>query len=75
MMDIKALTDELLAANITVQDMADACGVSRNTILRARMDPSNPNARTPQPEWEPKLRALAKQRGTKLVQIARASRS
>lgn len=69
-MDFKEFTDRLLAANVTAQDIADELGVSRNTVLRARMDDSSPNARSAPPNWEARLRALAAERAADLASLA-----
>jgi hypothetical protein len=68
--DFKAFTDQLLAANVTAQDIADVLGVSRNTVLRARME--GPNSRPAPPDWEPKLKGLAKERAAELERLAKA---
>lgn len=70
--DFKTFTDDLLAQNITAQDIADHLGVSRNTILRARME--GRNARPAPPEWEPRLRELAKARSANLARLAKGKR-
>jgi hypothetical protein len=67
-MSFKEFTDRLLAANVTAQDIADAIGVSKNTVLRARME--GPNARPAPPDWEPKLRDLAASRASDLSELA-----
>lgn len=69
-MDFKAFTDELLAQNITAQDIADTLGVSRNTVLRARME--GPNSRPAPGEWKPKLQQLALARAAHLSELAGA---
>lgn len=68
-MDFKAFTDQLLAASISTQDIAEALGVQQNTVLRARMDPANPNSRNAPSGWEGKLRALALERGHQLLDL------
>lgn len=71
-MDFKAFTDQLLAANVTAQTIADELGVSRNTVLRARMDVSSPNSRSAPPGWEDKLRALAAERAAELKKLSKS---
>lgn len=68
-MDFKAFTDQLLAANVTAQDIADTLGVSRNTVLRARME--GENARPAPRDWEPKLKALAAERAKDLAKLSK----
>lgn len=69
-MDFKAFTDQLLAANVSTSDMAEVLGVTQSTVLRARMDPTNKHARNPPPDWDPKLRELARQRSVELARLA-----
>lgn len=61
-MDFKTATDRLTAAKITADDIAEACGVVRNSVARARLDPSSSAYRTPPPNWKPALAQLARQR-------------
>ena len=65
-MDFKTATDRLSAAKITADDIAEACGVVRNSIARARLDPSSPAYRSPPPHWRPALAQLARERVTQL---------
>lgn len=69
-MDFREATDTLLAANVTAEVIADVLGVSRNTVLRARMDPSSPNTRPAPQGWERKLSALARQHSATLASLA-----
>ena len=69
-MTFKEFTDRLLASNVSTADMAEALGVTQSTVLRARMDQSNRNARNAPPDWEPKLRELARQRSLELADLA-----
>lgn len=71
-MDFKAFTDRLFAANVTAQDVADALGVSRNTVLRARMEGGQ--TRPAPKDWESKLRALAAERAADLEALAKPER-
>ena len=68
-MDFKAATDRLTAAKITADDIAEACGVVRNSIARARLDPSSPAYRSPPPNWRPALAQLARQRIEELTML------
>lgn len=69
-MDFKNATDRLSAAKITADDIAEAFGVVRNTIARARLDPSSPAYRSPPDDWEPVLARLARQRIHELALLA-----
>ncbi|MBW3569497.1 MAG: hypothetical protein KY467_00185 [Gemmatimonadetes bacterium] len=61
-MDFKTATDRLSAAKITADDIAEACGVVRNSIARARLEPSSPAYRSPPSNWRPALASLARER-------------
>ena len=61
-MDFKTATDRLSAARITADDIAEACGVVRNSVARARLDPSSSAYRSPPPNWRPALAQLARER-------------
>ncbi len=69
-MDFKTATDRLSAAKITADDIAEACGVVRNTIARARLDPSSPAYRSPPTAWEPVLARLVRARVDALTTLA-----
>ena len=69
-MDFKTATDRLSAARITADDIAEAFGVVRNTIARARLDPSSPAYRSPPENWEPVLAQLARERMRQLAEFA-----
>ena len=66
-MEFKEATDRLMQ-RVTNQDVADACGVSRNLIERARMD--GEHARAAPPSWEPAIAQLARQRAHALLEFA-----
>jgi hypothetical protein len=70
-MDFKTATDRLSAAKITADDIAEACGVVRNSIARARLDPSSPAYRSPPAEWKPVLARLARERMSELDALAK----
>lgn len=78
-MDFKTATDRLSAAKITANDIAEAFGVVRNTIARARLDPSSPAFRSPPENWQPVLARLACERMELLAkfveEVEAASRS
>jgi hypothetical protein len=69
-MDFKTATDRLSAAKITADDIAEAFGVVRNTIARARLDPSSPAYRSPPENWAPVLARLARERSRLLGAFA-----
>jgi hypothetical protein len=69
-MDFKTATDRLSAAKITADDIAEAFGVVRNTIARARLDPSSPAYRSPPENWRPVLARLARERMRQLAEFA-----
>lgn len=69
-MDFKTVTDRLSAAKITADDIAEACGVVRNSIARARLDPSSPAYRSPPVDWKPVLANMARERARLLGLLA-----
>jgi hypothetical protein len=69
-MDFKTATDHLSAAKITADDIAEAFGVVRNTIARARLDPSSQAYRSPPENWRPVLARLARERIRQLAEFA-----
>ena len=69
-MDFKTATDRLSAAKITADDIAEACGVVRNSIARARLDPTSPAYRSPPANWQPVLARLARDRIRELSALA-----
>lgn len=69
-MDFKTATDRLSAAKITADDLAEAFGVVRNTIARARLDLSSPAYRSPPENWRPVLARLARERSRQLAEFA-----
>jgi transcriptional regulator with XRE-family HTH domain len=68
-MDFRTATDRL-GKKITADDIAEAFGVARNTIARARLDPSNPEYRSPPQNWKPVLARLARDRSRELTAFA-----
>lgn len=69
MMDFKTATDRLTAAKITADDIAEACGVVRNSVARARLDPTSSAYRSPPPNWQPALAQLARERIAELSAV------
>lgn len=68
-MDFKTATDRL-GKKITADDLAEAFRVARNTIARARLDPTNPEYRSPPQNWRPVLARLARERIQELARFA-----
>jgi hypothetical protein len=58
-MDFKRATDELLV-HPTLEDLADALGVSVQAIRQARANKESTAYRTPPPNWEGAVLMLAK---------------
>ena len=69
-MDFKTASDLAKSLCITLADIAQACGVSDNTIRRARMKQEGGHYRSPPPGWEEVLANLAKGRALELLQLA-----
>lgn len=70
-MDFKAATDQL-TERVTAEDIAKAFRVARNTVARARLDPSSPAYRSPPEDWQKVLAQLAMKRSTELKALADA---
>jgi hypothetical protein len=70
-MDFKTATDRL-TDRITADDIAEAFGVARNSIARARLERSNPGYRPPPENWQPVLARLARERSRQLTAFADA---
>jgi len=68
-MDFKTATDRV-AGCITHAEIAEACGVSIQSIRQARMDPSSPSYRNPPAGWEAVLARLARARARTLEAFA-----
>lgn len=68
-MDFKTATDQV-AGCITHAEIAEAAGVSLQTIRQARMDPDLPSYRNPPAGWQGVLARLARQRSRELVAFA-----
>jgi hypothetical protein len=68
-MDFKTATDRL-TDRITADDIAEAFGVARNTIARARLDRANPGYRPPPEDWQPTLAQLAREWSRRLAELA-----
>lgn len=68
-MDFKTATDRL-TDRITADDIADAFGVARNSIARARLDQSNPGFRPPPESWQPVLAEMAREWSRRFTELA-----
>ncbi len=64
-MDFKTATD-LLTTCISHAEIADAAGVSIQSIRQARLDQNNPNHRPPPDGWEKAVIRLAKEKRREL---------
>ena len=69
-MDFKTATDQL-TDRITADDIADAFGIARNSVARARLERTNPGYRPPPQNWQPVLARLARERSRLLDAFAR----
>lgn len=68
-MDFKTATDRV-AGCISHADIAEAAGVSVQTIRQARLDPSAPGHRPPPADWRNVLAGLARERSRALQVFA-----
>lgn len=68
-MDFKTATDRV-AGCISHAEIAEAAGVSVQTIRQARLDPSAPGHRPPPAGWRDVLANLARTRGSELLRFA-----
>lgn len=68
-MDFKTATDRV-AGCISHAEIAEAAGVSIQTIRQARMDPDSPSYRNPPVGWQGVLARLARQRSRALAAFA-----
>jgi hypothetical protein len=64
-MDFKTATDRLTAC-ISHVEIADAAGVSVQSIRQARLDQNNPNHRPPPDAWEKTVIRLAREKRREL---------
>jgi hypothetical protein len=65
-MDFKTATDRV-AGCISHAEIAEAAGVSVQTIRQARLDPSAPGHRPPPARWREVLAELARERSRQLA--------
>ncbi len=68
-MNFKTATDRL-TDRVTADDIAKAFRVARNTVARARLDPSSPAYRSPPDSWQKVLARLALERSMELKALA-----
>jgi hypothetical protein len=68
-MNFKMATDRL-TDRLTADDIANAFRVARNTIARARLDPSSSAYRTPPDDWQRIVARLARERSKQLKMLA-----
>jgi len=68
--DYRESTDALMAAGVTVAEIAEALGVQHATARAYRMDPKAAGYRRPPAGWEDGLAALAHDRGQELQELA-----
>lgn len=68
-MDFKTATDRL-TDRITADDIAEAFGVARNTIARARLDRTNAGHRPPPENWQPVLAQMAREWSRRFGELA-----
>ena len=68
-MDFKTATDRV-AGCISHAEIAEAAGVSVQTIRQARLDPSAPGHRPPPVGWQEVLSRLARSRSEQLLAFA-----
>lgn len=68
-MNFKTATDRL-TDRVTADDIAMAFRVARNTIARARLDPSSSAYRSPPAGWQKVLARLARERSRALKALA-----
>ncbi len=68
-MNFKTATDRL-TDRVTATEIAKGCGVVRNTVARARLDPASSAYRSPPEGWEKVLARLARKRCNELKALA-----
>ena len=69
-MNFKRATDEFASCGVGLTAIAGALGASYSAVKQARLNPGSRHYRTPPPDWQPKLRKLAEERGGRLVKLA-----
>jgi hypothetical protein len=69
-MDFKEATSQAIELGITLDEMADLMGVSRATLVAARVEVSKPNYRKPPSNWAPALRHILQSHSAALLALA-----
>ncbi len=69
-MDFKTASDRVTGACVTLDDIADAAGVSDSLIRRARLDPKGSSFRRPPDGWKKAIIKLANLRVMELINLA-----
>lgn len=69
-MEFGAATDRMMAAGVTLQEMAKALRVAHTTMRAFRLDPGSDSYRRPPDGWKPKLAEFARRRGRALQHLA-----
>lgn len=72
-MDFTKATDKACEA-ITHVDIAEAAGVSVQTVRQARLSPESANHRPPPPGWQRVVARLAEERAGRLLELAKELR-
>lgn len=70
-MNFKAATD-ILFATVTHAELAERIGCSVASIRQARLSPDALAHRSPPPGWQEAVRALARERGEALAELAKS---
>lgn len=68
--DFRAATDRLMENGITLKELAEELGYSRDTLDRARMAPDSDHHRSPPQGWREAVARLARRRGGSLCELA-----
>lgn len=68
-MNFKQATDALLES-VTLQDLADAMGISLQAVRQARSSEGSGSHRPPPSDWERAVAKLASRRGARLQRLA-----
>jgi hypothetical protein len=70
-MDFKEATGRLMDAGLTAGDLAEALGLAPQTVRAMRLDPSSSSYRNPPEGWRKAFGKLARERGGRLLELAR----
>lgn len=69
-MDFREATDRLMEVGVTMKELAQEIGCSRDAVDRARMNPESEHYRNPPPGWREATAAIARRRGGELCEFA-----